>query len=55
MDSIVSFAVAAAVLLLLIEGTGFNVYAKLLILSLAALAYRTYIFFSKIKLYYKEK
>ncbi len=52
---IISFAVTAAVLLLLIEGTGFNVYAKLLIVSLAALAYRTYIFFSKIKLYYKEK
>jgi hypothetical protein len=52
---IISFAVAVAVLLLLIEGTGFNVYAKLLILSLAMLARRVYIFFSKIKLYFKEK
>ena len=52
---IISFAVTAAVLLLLIEGTGFNVYAKLLIISLAVLARRAYIFFSKIKLYFKEK
>lgn len=52
---IISFAVTAAALLLLIEGTGFNVYAKLLIVSLAVLARRAYIFFSKIKLYFKEK
>jgi hypothetical protein len=52
---IISFAVTAAMLLLLIEGTGFNPYAKLILASLAALGYRAYMFFTKIKLYYKEK
>lgn len=51
---LVSFAVAGIMLLLLLEG-GTNVYAKLSFLSAAVLAYRLYMFFSKIKLYYKEK
>ena len=51
---LVSFAVAGIMLLLLLEG-GTNVYAKLSVLSAAVLAYRLYMFFSKIKLYYKEK
>ena len=52
---IISFAVAIAVMLLLLEGTGFNVYAKLMIGALAVLGYRTRMFVSHVKLYFKEK
>lgn len=51
---LVSFGIAGVMLLLLLEG-GTNVYVKFLVLSLAAVSYRVYMFFSKIKLYYKEK
>ncbi|MBQ9802557.1 MAG: hypothetical protein IJW51_05755 [Clostridia bacterium] len=51
---LISFGIAGVMLLLLLEG-GTNVYAKFLVLSLVAVSYRVYMFFSKIKLYYKEK
>ena len=51
---IISFVVTAATLLLLIEGEG-AVYTKLLIVGLALCIYETWLFFSKVKLYYKEK
>ena len=50
----VSFIVAGATLLLLLENNG-EVYLKLLICSAAAFAYRAYRFTSDVKLYYKEK
>ena len=53
---IVSFAVAGAMLFLMMEGGRMNnVFVKLLVVSLIVLAYRVYMFFTKIKLYYKEK
>lgn len=52
---LISFATAIIVLLLLIEGTGLNVYFKMLFVSLIALVYRIHLFLSKIKLYFKEK
>ncbi len=52
----ISFAVAGIMFLLMKEGgTVREVFVKLLLLSLAVLVYRTYMFFTKIKLYYKEK
>ena len=51
---LVSFATAGIVFLLLDEKSG-NVYPKLLLVSAAAFIYRTYTFFSMLKLYYKEK
>jgi hypothetical protein len=53
---LVSFAVAGLMLLLMVEGGRMTeVFIKLLLVSLAVLAYRIYMFFTKIKLYYKEK
>lgn len=52
---IAAFGIAAVLLLLLLEPTGFNPYIKLLVGALLALAYRLHIFFAKIRLYYKEK
>ena len=53
---IVSFAVAGIMLFLMMEGGRMNkVFVKLLLVSLVVLAYRVYMFFTKIKLYYKEK
>ena len=52
---IIAFLVAGATMLLLIEKNSSPVFPKLMILSLGVLAYRVWIFLSKIKLYYKEK
>lgn len=52
---LISFAVAAITMLLLIETNSSPVFPKLLLVSLAVLAYRVWLFLSKIKLYYKEK
>ena len=53
---LVSFAVAGLMLLLMMEdGNITKVFIKLMLASFAALAYRIYMFFTKIKLYYKEK
>ena len=46
---LISFIVALAVFLLLLEGKG-NVYAKLILVSALALCYRVYIFFAKLVL-----
>lgn len=51
---IISFLVCVATLLLLAEGSG-NVFTKLFFIGLGACIYETWLFFSKIKLYYKEK
>ena len=64
---IISFIVAIASMLLLIDKSGFvlsvdianesinTVYIKFFLVGLAALLFRIYLYFSKIKLYYKEK
>ena len=51
---VISFLTAAAVFFLLFEGAG-HVYHKLILVSLAIMIYRTWMFFSMLKLYYKEK
>ena len=51
---LISFLVAIATLLLLSEGRGM-VFEKLFFVGLALCIYETWMFFSKIKLYYKEK
>ena len=51
-----SFAIAGILFLLLLESVGaISVFIKFLAVSLAVLFYRLNMFFSKIKLYYKEK
>ena len=50
-----SFLVAGVVFYLLTENNDISVYVKYLFVSLAVLIYRTYIFFAKLRLYYKEK
>lgn len=50
-----SFAVAGLFFLLLIEPEGHNEYLKLLLVSAALLAYKVWMFFTKLRLYYKEK
>ena len=51
-----SFAIAGLLFVLLLESSGgIGVYVKYLLIALAVLAYRLHMFFSKIKLYYKEK
>ena len=52
---IISFAVAAALLVLLVTYGRISVYAKLLFASACALAYRIYLFLINVKLYFKEK
>lgn len=52
---IISFLTAAIIFLLLMEGVGFNVYAKYILISFAVLLYRVWIFFSDLRVYYKEK
>ena len=52
---LISFVTAAIVFLLLMEGVGFNVYIKYLAIALLAVVYRVWMFFAKIRLYYKEK
>ena len=51
---IISFLTAGAVFFLLYESSG-HVYIKLVSVALAVLIYRTWMFFSMLKLYYKEK
>jgi len=51
---LISFLVAGVVFFLLFEGRGY-VYVKLIAVSLGVLIYRTWMFFSMLKLYYKEK
>ncbi len=52
---LVSFIAAAAVFLLSIEASAINVFLKFAFVAACALVYRVYIFFAKLKLYYKEK
>ena len=51
---IISFLSAGAVFYLLFEKSG-HVYIKLVSVAFAVLVYRTWMFFSMLKLYYKEK
>ena len=51
---LIAFTVAGATLMLLSERGG-GVYIKLALVGLALFAYEVWMFFSKIKLYYKEK
>ena len=51
---LISFLTAAIVFFLLFEGEGY-VYVKLILVSLAIFLYRMWMFFSMLKLYYKEK
>ena len=50
---LISFVVAAALFLLMMEGS--RVFLKFLLVALALLFWRGWLFFSKIKVYYKEK
>ena len=52
---LISFAVAAAALLLVLENRGTYTYFKVFTVSFAVLCIKTFGFFQKIKLYYKEK
>jgi len=52
---VVSFAAAGIVFLLMLDPTGANVFAKFMLVAAAALIYRAWLFFSNVKLYYKEK
>lgn len=51
---LISFLTAGVVFFLLLEGEGY-VYVKLILVSLGVLIYRMWMFFSMLKLYYKEK
>ena len=50
-----AFAVAGLFFLLLLEPGGQNQYLKLLLVSAAVCAYTVWMFFTKLRLYYKEK
>ena len=50
----ISFFIALAIFLLLLEGKG-EVYLKFALVALVTLCYRVYVFFAKLKLYYNEK
>lgn len=52
---LISFFIAFAIFLLLLERVGFNPYIKFALVAAAALAYRVWMFFAKLRLYYKEK
>lgn len=52
---LISFIAGVVVFVLLLQPNESNVYVKFSIIALLALVYRTYIFFEKLKLYYKEK
>ena len=52
---LISFLTAGVVFFLLFEGTGHNVYLKYALVALGAILYRVWMFFSKLRLYYKEK
>ena len=51
---LISFMTAIIVFALLLEGAGY-VYIKLICVSMSVFAYRVWMFFSMLKLYYKEK
>lgn len=50
-----AFAVAIIVMLLLLLHENQNVYFKVMLVSLAVLIRKLYVFFAKVRLYYKEK
>ena len=50
-----SFAIAIAIMLLLMMHENQNVYLKMMLVALAVLCRKIYVFVSKVKLYYKEK
>lgn len=52
---IISFISAGAVFFLLFEGEKFSAYMKFIIIAFAAFIYRTWMFATKLRLYYKEK
>ena len=52
---IISFISAGAVFFLLFEGEKFSAYMKFIILAFLVFLYRTWIFATKLRLYYKEK
>ena len=52
---LIAFLVTAAMLLLLIENAGPYTYLKLFFVAFAAMCCKTFVFFQKLKLYYKEK
>ena len=52
---IISFVTALLVFLLLLESRGSNVYVKYVFVAFAALVWRVWLFFAKLRLYYKEK
>ena len=52
---LISFFIAGAMFLLLIEASQSNAYLKYLGVAFAVLLYRIWLFFAKIRLYYKEK
>lgn len=47
--------IAAGLSFVLLLGVGISVYLKFIVISLAAVSYRVYIFFSNLRVYYKEK
>ena len=51
----IAFITAVIIFVLLLEGTGFNVYIKYIVIAFAVLLYRVKIFFSNLRVYYKEK
>lgn len=51
----ISFVTALLVFLLLLESRGSNVYVKYVFVAFAALVWRVWLFFAKLRLYYKEK
>ena len=52
---VASFAAAGIAFLLLIDPTSSSMFIKFALVSIAILIYRAWLFFSNIKLYYKEK
>ena len=52
---VISFLVTGIIFFLLTENNDIGVYLKYIVVSAIALIYRTYIFFAKLRLYYKEK
>ena len=51
----IAFIAAIIIFVLLLEGVGFNVYIKYIVIAFAVLLYRVKIFFSNLRVYYKEK
>ena len=52
---LVSFLVAGIMFLLFLVGTGISVYVKFFAVALFMLLHKVYIFFAKLRLYFKEK